>query len=38
MDGYGRCSGPYKDATDKDIGFQFSLRGLSSALEAWAKG
>jgi invasion protein IalB len=28
----------YKDATDKDVGFQFSLRGLSPALDAWAKG
>jgi invasion protein IalB len=35
-------SGPsrltYKDASGKEVGFQFSLRGLASALEAWAKG
>ncbi|HEY7297095.1 MAG TPA: invasion associated locus B family protein [Xanthobacteraceae bacterium] len=28
----------YKDAADKDVGFQFSLRGLSPALDAWSKG
>jgi invasion protein IalB len=28
----------YKDASDKEVGFQFSLRGLAAALDAWAKG
>jgi invasion protein IalB len=28
----------YKDASEKEVGFQFSLRGLTAALEAWAKG